>query len=385
MTNFSAPPLDEIRIGFIGLGSRGPGAVWRLSHIADVKIAALCDLFEDRVERVQGTIERQGRPRAKGFFGGEDAWKELCEQDLDLVYIATPWRLHTPMAVRAMERGKHAASEVPALNMTRQGVLGEIVHAEGAYIHDLLRSNFRKDGYQGMWRLIQNRDRNGSLYPTHGVGPVAQCLNINRGDRFEYLASLSSADFMMGPRSRELARQDGFYKPFVSDSYRGQINVTVLRTAQGKSVMIQHDVTSPRPYSRIHLLSGTKGIVQKWPVRKVSFGHEWLEDGERDELLARYRHPLMKKLGRSARKIGGHGGMDFVMDYRLMYCLKNGLPLDQSVYDAAAWSAVAPLSEASVADKSSSVEFPDFTSGHWRKTKPLGIVDVELGKLPMAT
>jgi len=419
MCGVAAKPLDKVRIGFIGLGARGPGAVSRMSKIADVEIVALCDIYENRVVRGQNILKRSGRPPARGFHGSEHVWEKLCELDLDLVYITTPWRWHTPMAVRAMERGKHAATEVPAattmeecwqlvdtsertkrhfmqlenccydffematLNMARQGALGELVHAEGAYIHDLRGLNFAKRGYQGMWRLIQNRDRDGNLYPTHGLGPIAQCMNINRTDKFDYLTSLSSGDFMMGPRSHELARKDPFFKPYESDSYRGQMNTTLIKTAGGKSIMVQHDVTSPRPYSRIHLISGTKGIAQKWPKRRIALGHRWLDDKKLAETLKKYEHPLSRTMGAAARKVGGHGGMDFIMDYRLIYSLKNGLPLDEDVYDAAAGSAVGPLSEKSVANRSSSVEVPDFTRGSWKTNKPLGIVDVDTAKLPM--
>jgi predicted dehydrogenase len=412
MAEYAAVPMDKVRIGVIGLGSRGSDAISRLSRIEDVEIAALGDLFEDRVNRSQGILESNGRRSARGFSGSADAWKGICDLDLDLVYITTPWRWHTPMAVGAMRSGKHAASEVPAavtveecwslvetseatkrhcmmlentcydfeelatLNMVRKGIFGEIVHAEGAYIHDLREYMFDRHGYQGMWRLIENRDRNGNLYPTHGVGPISQCLNINRGDRYEYLSSLSSGDFMMGPRARELAPSDPFYKPYVSDHYRGQMNVTILRTVKGKSVMVQHDTTSPRPYSRIHLLSGTKGMVQKWPVLRMSFGEDWLNDGETQKKLEEYQHPLAAAIGEKAKKIGGHGGMDFIMDYRLVYCLRKGLPLDENVYDAATWSAIGPLSEKSVAGRSSPVDFPDFTRGGWEKTAPLGIVEV---------
>ncbi|MHC4249529.1 MAG: Gfo/Idh/MocA family protein [Planctomycetota bacterium] len=420
MCGYAAEPIEKVRVGVIGLGARGPGAVTRLSKIEDVEIVALADLRENCVAKGQRILAKAGRPEAKGVTGSEDAWQRVCDMDLDLVYIATPWRWHTPMAVRAMKHGKHAATEVPAtvnldeswelvetsestrrhcmmlenccydffemttLNMVRQGALGEVVHAEAAYIHCLMGHNFRKNGYQGMWRLIQNRDRNGDLYPTHGLGPVAQCMNVNRGDRFEYLTSLSCGDFMMGPRSKALAAKDPFYKLYVSDSYRGQMNTTVIRTAKGRSIMVQHDVTSPRPYSRIHLLSGTKGIAQKWPDQRIAFGHRgWLDGKKMRETCDKYAHPLSKTMGTTARKVGGHGGMDFIMDYRLIYSLKNGLPLDQDVYDAAAWSAVGPLSERSVANRSSSVDVPDFTRGQWRTNKPLGIVDVDVERLPL--
>jgi len=410
MCGYAAPKLDKVRIGHIGLGMRGPGAVERMSYIEGVEIVALCDQYEDRVEKCQKVLTDKGLPRAKSYSGNKEAWKAICESpDVDLVYITTPWAWHTPMAVYAMEHGKHAVSEVPAarsieecwqlvetsektrqhfmmlenccydffelltLNMARQGFFGEIVHAEGAYIHTLLGLNFDKNGYAEMWRLKENQYRNGSLYPTHGLGPVCQIMDINRGDQMDYLVSMSSNDYLMAAKAKELAATDPFYQEFTTDHYRGNMNTTTVRTHRGRTIMVQHDVTSPRPYSRIHLVSGTKGIAQKWPApARIAIGHEdWLKEEEMKKLEEKYTPEIVRKMGEMAKKVGGHGGMDFMMDWRLIDCLRNGLPLDQDVYDAALWSAIAPLSEKSISNRSNSVDVPDFTRGSWKSNTPV--------------
>jgi hypothetical protein len=263
--------------------------------------------------------------------------------------------------------------ELLSLNMTRQGLFGELVHVEGAYIHNLVDLNFSKKGYYDMWRLKENY-RNGSLYPTHGLGPICQALNINRGDQMEYLNSMSTFDFQMEAKANELAKADSFYAPYAGKKYRGNMNTTLIRTYKGKTIMVQHDVTSTRPYSRIHLLSGTKGIARKWPEpARVSFGHDWVSQQEMKKLEEQYTPEIIKKIGEMAKKVGGHGGMDFMMDWRLIDCLRNGLPLDQDVYDAALWSAVAPLSEISVKNRSNSVDVPDFTNGSWKTNTPVSL------------
>ncbi len=408
MCGFAAPKLEKVRIGFIGLGMRGPGAVQRMSHIEGVEIKALCDKFPERATKANETLKKAGLPAAREY-SGENGWKDMCDSaDLDLVYICTPWSLHTPMAVYAMKAGKHVGVEVPAaltvdecwklvetsektrrhcmmlenccydffelmtLNMARDGVFGNIVHAEGAYIHDLLQLNFDKNGYADMWRLKENIAHNGSLYPTHGLGPIAQCMDINRGDQFDHLTSMSTNDFQMGKTAEELAAKDPFYKEFVGKTYRGNMNTTLIRTELGKTIMIQHDVTSPRPYSRIHLVSGTKGMARKWPnPQRIAFGHSWIRQDEMKQYEEKYTPQIVKRIGEMAKQIGGHGGMDFMMDWRLIDCLRNGLPLDQDVYDAALWSVVVPLSEKSVAKKSRSVDVPDFTRGAWKTNKPV--------------
>jgi len=410
MCGYMAPKLETVRIGIIGLGMRGPGAVERMSFIEGVEIKALCDKFPERATAAQKIVKNAGLPKAREY-SGNDGWKALCESnEVDLIYICTPWHLHTPMALYAMKNGKHVALEVPAavtldecwqlvetsektkkhcmmlenccydffelltLNMARQGMFGELIHAEGAYIHDLRDLNFSKTGYADMWRLKENASRNGNLYPTHGLGPIAQCLNINRGDNMEHLVSMSSADFMMNEIAKEKAAVDPFYNEFVNKPYRGNINTTLIKTYKGKTIMVQHDVTSPRPYSRIHLISGTKGVASKWPSpERIAFGHGWIKKEELDDLYKKYAPPIVKHIGDLAKQVGGHGGMDFIMDWRLIDCLRNGLPLDQDVYDAALWSAIAPLSERSVAKKARTVDVPDFTRGSWKTNKPVDL------------
>jgi len=408
MCGFAAPKIPIVRIGIVGLGQRGPGAVERMSFIEGVEIKALCDKYPDRVTKAQEILVKAGLPKAKEY-SGEEGWKALCESnDVDLVYVTTPWDLHTPISVYAMKNGKHAASEVPAaktvdecwelvetsektkkhmmmlenccydffelltLNMARNGMLGEIVHAEGAYIHDLTKDYlFDKNGYADMWRLKENITRNGSLYPTHGLGPIAQCMNINRGDKFNHLVSMSSNDFTMGAMAKELAAKDDFFLPYANKNYRGNMNTTTIRTDLGKTLMVQHDVSTIRPYSRIHLVSGTKGAASKWPgPERISLGHSWLKPDELKGLYEKHTLPIVKHIGEIAKNVGGHGGMDFIMDWRLIDCLRNGLPLDQDVYDAASWSAVGPLSEASVKNRSKSMDVPDFTRGAWKTNKP---------------
>jgi len=398
-------PLDTVRVAFIGLGMRGSGAVNRYTFLEGVKVVALCDVVPENVERANDILVEKGFARADAYTGPED-WKRVCErEDVDLVYVCTHWDLHTPIGVYAMEQGKHVALEVPAaltieecwqlvntaektrrhciqlencnydffematLNMAQQGVFGEIVHAEGAYIHDLRFLNFDDTtGYWNMWRLKHNQQENGNLYPTHGLGPIAHILNIHRGDRMDYLVSVSSAQFGMTAYAKEKFGEESEYAK--TTYLNGDMNTSVIRTVKGKTIMLQHDVTSPRPYSRLHTISGTKGFAQKYPSPGIAMepdGHRFLADKALDSVLTLYQHPIVKEVGQKAREVGGHGGMDFIMDYRLIYCLRNGLPLDMDVYDAAEWSAIIELSRTSVANDGCPVRVPDFTRGAWEK------------------
>jgi len=321
------------------------------------------------------------------------------------------------MAVYAMENGKHTACEVPVsrtideawqlvetsentrkhcmmlenccydffelltLNMARQGMFGDIIHGEGAYLHNLVGMNFKKplddrqsDGaYTGMWRLKENASRNGNLYPTHGLGPICQVLNINRGDRMEYLSSISTNDFTMTGREKELVAEDDFYLPWKDSMFRGNLNTTIIRTSLGKTIMVQHDVSSEHPYSRIHLVKGTRGLAVKYPRQLVALGESWVNNERMQELSDEFTPGIVKRVGDMAKQVGGHGGMDFIMDWRMIDCLRNGLPLDQDVYDGALWSSVAPLSEWSVANRGQSIDVPDFTCGSWKTNVPHGI------------
>ncbi|WP_276480471.1 Gfo/Idh/MocA family oxidoreductase [Paraflavitalea pollutisoli] len=416
MCGFAAPKLDTVRIGFIGTGNRGKAAVRRMSFIEGVEVKGICDL---RPEKAQGAAKDMRPGHQPTFYTDqEDAWKKMCDRnDIDLIYIATPWALHTPMAVYAMQHGKHVCVEVPAaktieecwqlvntsektkkhciilenccydffemltLNMARQGFFGDIVHCEGAYIHDLAAGNFSKDKYYKLWRLEENSKRNGNLYPTHGLGPVSQIMNLNRGDKMDYLVSLQSNDFMMGAMEKELLEKDkATYAPYANRHFRGNMNTSVVKTAKGRSIMIQHDVTTPRPYSRLHLVSGTKAMAQKYPLpERIAVGDDWMKEAELDELKKKFQPAITNLMGDIARKFGGHGGMDFLMDWRTIDCLRNGLPVDMDVYDAAAWSCIGPLSEWSVAHRSNSIDVPDFTRGAWKTNNPVDILLTQAG------
>lgn len=418
MSGYAAPAVPFVRVGFIGLGDRGSGAVERLSYIEGIEIKALGDLRQVATAASQKYLASIDRPAAQEFSGDENIWKKLVElPDLDLIYICTPWVWHTTMAVYAMEQGKHVVCEVPiartideawqlvetsertkkhcmmlenccydffellTLNMARQGMFGEIIHGEGAYIHNLMGYNFKKpiddrqtDGaYTGMWRLKENATRNGNLYPTHGLGPICQVMNINRGDKMEYISSMSTFDFTMASREKELVSGDPFYEQWKESKFRGNMNTTFIKTALGKTIMVQHDVSSTQPYSRIHLVKGTKGMAVKYPQAMIAIGESWMKDDEMKLIWEEHTPEIIKRVGEMARKVGGHGGMDFIMDWRMIDCLRNGLPLDQNVYDGALWSSIAPLSEWSVANRSQSINVPDFTGGSWKTNKPHGI------------
>jgi len=397
-------PIDTIRIAFIGLGMRGSGAVKRYTFIENVKIVALCDVVPENVEKSQQVLREKGLPIADTYTGTDD-WKKICERDdIDLIYVCTHWDLHTPIAVYAMEHGKHVATEVPAaltieecwqlvntaektrkhcmqlencnydffeiatLNMAQQGLFGEIVHCEGAYIHDLRFLNFDENAYWNMWRLKHLEKTDGNTYPTHGLGPICHIMNIHRGDKMNYIVSMSSDQFGMTIYAKEKFGEDSDYAK--KDYKKGDINTSFIRTEKGKTIMLQHDVTSPRPYSRLHVISGTKGFAQKYPQKGIALepnAHHFLSKNKLDSLLKDYTHPIIKDIEEKAKEVGGHGGMDFIMDYRLIYCLRNGLPLDEDVYDAAEWSAIIELSKRSVENQSMPVRIPDFTRGAWQK------------------
>jgi hypothetical protein len=415
MCGFAAPKLENVRIGFIGLGNRGPSSLRRLTLIEGVEIKAICEIRKDRLEIGVNILREAGLPPAETYGDTKDAWKKMCERDdIDLIYQVTPWRLHAPVSIYAMEHGKHAASEMPAaltiedcwklvetsertrkhymmlenccydffellvLNMVRQGFFGDIIHADAGYLHDQTAISFGKTNYPDMWLLRESQTRNGNHYPTHGLGPVCQVMDINRGDRLVHMTSTQSNDFSWGKKAAELAKTDTFYKEFDTNSYRGNMNTSVIRTAKGRTIMLQHDVTSPRPYSRLYMVSGTKAVAQKYPLPgKIATSEEWFTDEQMAEISEKYTPEIVKRIGDLAKKVGGHGGMDFLMDWRLIDCLHNGLPLDEDVYDAAAWSSIVPLSEWSVANGSQPIQIPDYTCGSYTNNTP---VDITLSK-----
>jgi len=413
MHNYAAPAIDLVRIGVIGVGNRGSSHVRRIRRIEGTEIRAICDIDEAALNRV---LEEFDEP-VDTYTGSENAWKELCERDdIDLVINATPWHLHATICIYAMEHGKHTATEVPAaqtleecwslvetsertrkhcmimenvcydefemvtLNMAREGYFGELVHGEGAYIHQLIRPKFARDRHPDMWRFRENATRNGNLYPMHGLGSIAQAMNINFGDQMKYMVSVSSADFMMQKKARELADTDPFFEDYAEYEFRGNMNTSIIKTFQGRTIMLQHDVTSPRPYSRIHLLSGTEAIARKYPEPRIANSHEgWLEQEEFDAIIEKYTPEIFKRVGEIAQQIGGHGGMDTIMTWRLIDCLRNGIPLDMNVYDTASWSSVIMLSEWSVANEATPIHFPDFTAGAWKSNEPNMDIELERG------
>ena len=419
MATFAAPPLRKVRVGCVGLGRRGQGAVHRLAQIPGVVITALCDVRHEMVVWQRNYLAKAGKPAAREFVG-EEAWKDLCQWDgVDVIYNATPWHLHAPIALGAMRGGKHAFTEVPAamtldecwelvetsektkrhcmqlenccygeiemlaFNLCHLGLLGELTHGEGAYIHDLRWNNMHD--YYLNWRLRWNIPHKGNQYPTHGLGPICQYMDINRGDRFDYLVSLESQSAGFASYAREtITKPDDWRR--TADIQMGDMNTTLIKTAKGRSIMVQHDVSTPRPYSRINLISGTKGMLCDYPYRlavetKPGAGAHEFNNKLAAEWRTKYAHPLWKKAGEIAQKVGGHGGMDFLMDLRWAYCLQNGLPLDMNVYDLASWCSLCELTEKSVRNRSCSVDVPDFTRGGWKTTPPLGLVDVDLAKM----
>ena len=409
-------PMPVVRVGFIGLGMRGPSAVERFTHLEGVEIKAICDLHPERVEKSQAILKKAGLPEATTYTGSEEAWKELCDRpDIDLVYIATDWARHAPMMIYAMQKGKHVACEVPAvtslqeawdvvntaertqrhcmmlencvydffelttLNMAQQGLFGEVLSAKGAYIHNL--EPFWKY-YEGNWRLKFNQEHRGDIYATHGLGPACWVLNIHRGDRMEYLTSM---DVPATSLPRFMKQKMGVENPIVKN---GEMTQTLIKTALGKTIYIEHNVTSYRPYDRMYQVIGTDGFANKYPVEGYALrpteqnlkavpnhedlkSHDFVSEATKTELMNKYQHPIQKEIAEKAKKVGGHGGMDFIMDYRLIYCLRNGLPLDMDVYDLAEWSTMGELTRLSLEHQSAPVAMPDFTRGAWKRIKGL--------------
>ena len=423
MGDFAAPKLDTVRIALIGVGARGSGHAEQLAQIEGTEIVAISDLYEDLANASKSNCMALGKgdrhQHIKTYFGKEHAWKTmLAEVKPDAVFISTDWDNHGPMAVEAMKQGAHAFVEVPIaltveemwdlvntsertkkhcmmmenvnygreellyLNMCRQGVIGEILHAEAAYIHELRSQMEEQERGTGSWRTPHYAYRNGNLYPTHGLGPVAQYMNLGRGeDQFATLVSFSSP-----ARGRKLYAEKNYSADHKWNQLKyegGDINTSIVKSTLGKTIMIQWDETSPRPYTRHNLVQGTSGILAGFPTRIALEGgvegatenhHRWAEGEQLDKIYEQYEHPMYKRLGALAQKMGGHGGMDFMMLYRIVECLRTGEALDQNVYEGCLWSAVAPLSEASVAQGGMPQQFPDFTRKQWANTKPLGIV-----------
>jgi hypothetical protein len=409
LLDFKVPPIQTVRIGYVGVGGMGSAHVRNLLKIDGVQIRAVCDIVPEKVARVQQWVVDAGQPKPEGYSNGPEDFKRLCARnDIDLVYNATPWEWHVPICVAAMEAGKHAATEVPAamtleecwqlvetsertkrhcammenccydrpemlcLSMVKQGLLGEILHAECGYLHDLRGVKFSNEG-EGLWRRAHAIRRNANLYPTHGLGPVAQCMDINRGDRFEYLVSMSSPS-----RGLNIYAEKTFgpTDPRATERYAlGDVNVTLIHTALGKVITLYHDTNLPRPYSRIHIVQGTKGLFEKYPDRVYVEGRSKNDAWDTLDKFPECDHALWTTHADKARG-AGHGGMDFIEDFRLIDALRTGRPLDFDVYDAAALSVVTTLTEVSIAGRGKPVDFPDFTRGGWRTKRGLQAMNV---------
>ncbi len=428
MATYADKPLTDLRVGVIGLG-RGFTAICNFTLVPGSRITAICDIHAGRrAQALKWLAERKAvTPKVYGETSDED-WKRLCEDpNIDLIYNATPFDLHVPIALYAMKCGKHVATEVPAAftvedcwelvetsektrrhciqlenccygeiemlayNLVHQGVLGEITHGEGAYIHELREFHYSTgaDGVKGgcyppYWRLKHFSSHLGNQYPTHGLCPILTCMDINRGDRLDCLVSMDSKQAAFDEYAKAYYKDD----PFLGNlKVRcGDINTSLIRTVKGRTIILQNNVATARPYTRRTLLQGTRGILQDFPLRIAAEPSLGKGVGEFDEKTTqewreKYQHPLWKTAGKIAEQVGGHGGMDFLMTLRLSFCLQNGLPVDMNVYDLACTSCLCELSEKSSANRYRTMDVPDFTRGAWKTTKPLGLVTVDLKKM----
>ena len=434
MHGFRVAPMKVVRVGFIGIGSRGSAAVHRIAQIPGCVVTGLADINPKQIDANKAWLKEHGYPEPKewGRNGNEDAWKGLCDSDCcDVIYSATPRPLHNPINVYGMDHGKHVLQEVPgafsleecwetveaaernrrhcmmlenctygeeemlAFNLIHKGMLGEIVQAEVGYQHDQRSLQYNpRDGR--FWRIDRHMKHHGNYYPTHGLVPAGRCLDINRGDRFEYLVSMEtkSASFEafgqanFPPDDRAIGIDGKPFNRHTAKMVKGDINTCLMHTAMGKTLSLIHNVCTPRPYDRGNLYMGTKGIYRSYPSLLMAWeekvgdhgAHKYFDDAKAQKIKEEYRHPFWKVAGAIAKKVGGHGGMDFVMDLRWAYCLQNGLPLDTDVYDLATYSSIVELSEKSVNARSAAIDFPDYTRGGWKTAKPFTVDEIDMNK-----
>ena len=420
MAGFAAPPLKRVRIGFVGVGARGTHALKRLAMFPTVDVAAICDVDEQQMKVNRDFLAEKKLPPAKEFFGPE-AYRDLCQWDgVDVVYACVPWKLHAPVALAAMRGDKHAFVEVPAtmdidscwelvetseatrrhcmmlenccygetemlaLNMCRLGLLGETVYGEAGYLHSGSTRGHKLSQFRAEWY----QEHRGNYYPTHGLGPVAQYMNINRGDRFDYLNSMegtSVGDLIRRGDVRWNGENLETYKKYLTGTY----NSSLIRTVNGKIILLNLSCNAPHPYSRMNTIQGTHGIFMDYPLRidlekEPGSGPNGFDEKRTEEFRQKYKHPMWKTVGEIAQKVGGHGGMDFVMDLRWVYCLQQGLPLDMDVYDLASWSCLCEVTERSQARRGAPEAIPDFTRGAWKTMKPVGIETIDVAKMGFA-
>lgn len=394
---------DKVRIGIVGVGERGKSMIHDMNGIEHLEITALCDNVKANAEQGKAMLEKAGKPTPAMYTDGDYAFEKMCQRDdIDFVYSPTPWEWHARVGLAAMNNGKHVGLEVPMattmkdlwklvdtsertrkhcimmenccydfnelmiLNMVRDGAFGEITHGEAAYIHDL-RVIMNENRSEGLWRRAWHTRQNGNLYPTHGLGPVSNYMNINRGDRLDHMVSMSSPARSLAAFREKTVPKDS---PKWKENYiNGDMSTSIIKTAKGLTIMVQHDTSTPRPYDRLNMIQGTKGVFRDYPPRIMIDGQpEAHRYTSIEKYKEKYTHWLWQKLGTVARN-AGHGGMDYLMSWRLVQCFREGLPYDMDVYDGAAWSAPFPLSAESIAKNGSSVKIPDFTRGKWQEKR----------------
>ncbi len=407
MSGYAAPAIENVRVGIIGLGNRGPTYIKTMGSLKGVQIKALAELRPEKARQAEKMAKEYGHS-PDIYTGDENAWKKLCERDdIDLVVVTTHYPAHAKMGIYAMKNDKHTAIAVPVaasieecwelvktaeetkkhcmmlencsyhtfqmttLNMARKGFYGELVHGECAYNSSKMHNNFTKNFYWNMWWLREYASRRGNIYPTHGLGPICQMMDINRGDQLDFLVSVESKDFMMADKAEELSAKDPFYNEFVGKDYRGNMNSTIIKTKKGRTILLQHDATSPSPETYIMGAYGTKGASLKYPYPpRISTGnHKWASQDVYEKTMEQYKPKIIKTFDEMANRLGGHGGSDAYKSWRLIDCLRGGFPLDIDVYDSLTWSCILPLSSWSVCNDSNSIRIPDFTAGAWEKNE----------------
>ena len=436
MSHFAVPPIRHLRVGVIGVGGRGTPAVQRLAQIPGCEVTAICDINPERLDINQKWLKENRKPAAKewGRNGDAEAWKGLCDSDVcDVVYSATPRPMHAAINVYGMAHGKHVMQEVPgaftvdecwetveaaekyrrhcfllencvygeaemlAFNLIHKGKLGEIVQSEVGYTHDQRTLQYNPaDGK--FWRIDRHLKRHGNYYPTHGLVPAGRCMDINHGDRFEHIVSMETKSAAFEQYGRE-AFPAGDWR-HDAKMVRGDVNMSLIRTAMGKMVVLKHNVCTPTPYTRGNTFYGTKGVFTghtldfkdtdpyrlgspcrfAWEDKPGEGAHKYFEQEKMQKLREEWKHPFWKVAGEIAQKVGGHGGMDFIMDLRWVYCLQNGLPLDTDVYDLATYSSIVELSERSVNAGGRTIDFPDYTRGGWRDAKPFTVDEIDINR-----
>ncbi|MCE7863758.1 MAG: gfo/Idh/MocA family oxidoreductase [Bacteroidetes bacterium CHB5] len=409
----------KVKLGFIGVGLRGQNHLDLALRRADIDVVAICDVQQRMIDMSLALVTKSGKPKPQVIMDGPHGYKKLLEnKDIDAVIISTPWEWHTVMCLDAMNAKKYVGCEVitgmtieecwqlvhtsertgmplmmlenvcyrrdvmAVLNMVRQNVFGEIVHLQGGYQHDLREVKFNdgKNPYGGgaefgekgfseaQWRTQHSVYRNGDLYPTHGIGPVAMMVDINRGNRFTQLVSYSTKAKGL---HEHIVKMGGANHPNAKVNFKlGDVVTTMISTANQETILLQHDTNLPRPYSLGFRVQGTKGIwmdVNKsiYIEGQSAKPHQW-EDAK--AWLDKYDHPLWKKYGNDASG-AGHGGMDWFVLHAFVESVKRKTNTPQDVYDAVTWSAITPLSESSIQLGGESVEFPDFTQGKWMQRK----------------